>query len=168
MRYLLFFLNLNLFALGSQWKRFGVYSVFCWVVPVLVMVPALVIEFSGLDTNLRPGYGQHNCWFSSTAPVLLLVIAPLCVVMSLNAAFFSWSTYLIYSMKFKIKNESTSRTDFCLFARLALIMGLIWITGLIAAVVKLTGTVSAFIRRLARTLPLESDQFVLYSNWNDV
>lgn len=136
-----FALNLHLFALGSKWKRFRAYSVFCWVVPVLVMVPALVIEFSGLDTNVRPGYGQHNCWFSSTASLLLFVIAPLCVVMSLNVVFFSWSTYLIYSTKSKIKNKSTSRTDFCLFVRLALIMGLTWITGLIAGVVKHTGTV---------------------------
>jgi 7 transmembrane receptor (Secretin family). len=136
-----FALNMLLFALGSKWKRFSVYSVFCWVVPVLVMVPALVIEFSGLDTNFRPGYGQINCWFSSTASLLLFVIAPLCVVMSLNVVLFSWSAYLIYSTKGRIENKSTSRTDFCLFVRLALIMGLTWLTGLIATVVKLTGTV---------------------------
>jgi len=127
-----FALNINLFALGSRWKPFSVYSVFCWVVPVLVMVPTLVIEFSGLDTNVRSGYGQHSCLLSSSASLLLFVIAPLCVVMSLNVVFFSWSTYLIYSTKFKIGNKSTSLTDFCLFTRLSLIMGLTWLTGLIA------------------------------------
>jgi mannose/fructose/N-acetylgalactosamine-specific phosphotransferase system component IID len=105
------------------------------------MVPAIIIEFSGLDTNFRPGYGQHNCWFSSSASLLLFVIAPLCVVMSLNVVLFSWSAYLIYSTKFKIGNKSNLRTDFCLFTKMALIMGLTWLTGLIAGVVKLTGTV---------------------------
>jgi hypothetical protein len=104
------------------------------------MVPALVIEFSGLDTHFRPGYGQHNCWFSNPASLLVFVVAPLCVVMALNIVFFSWSAYLIYSTKFQI-DQSTSRTDFCLFVRLAVIMGLTWLTGLIAGVVKLTGIV---------------------------
>jgi hypothetical protein len=105
---------------------------FCWVVPVLLMVPVLVIEFSGLDTNVRSAYGQHSCLLSSTASLLLFVIAPLCVVMSLNVVLFSWSTYLIYSTKFKIGNKSTSPTDFCLFARWSLIMKFMWLTGLIA------------------------------------
>jgi hypothetical protein len=52
--------------------------------------------------------------------------------MSLNVVFFSWSTYLIHSTKFKIGNKSTSRADFYLFTRLTLIMGLKWLTGLIA------------------------------------
>jgi len=37
-------------------------------------------------------------------------------------------------------SQPTSHTDFCLFGRLALTMGLTWLTGLIARVVKLTGT----------------------------
>jgi hypothetical protein len=132
---------MHLFALGSKWKRFSVYSVFCWVVPVLVMLPALVVEFSGLDTNFRPGYGQHNCWFSNSDSLLVFVVAPLCVVMAVNVVLFSWSAYLIYSTKFKIENKSTSRADFRLFLKLALIMGLTWLTGLIAGVVNLTGIV---------------------------
>jgi hypothetical protein len=123
-----FALNIHVFALGSKWKRFSVYSVFCWVVPLLVIVPALVIEFSDLETKFWSGYGQHNRGFSSTASLLLFVIAPLCVVMSLNVVFSSWSSYLIYSTKFKIKIKSTSRSEFCLFAKLALIMGLTWLT----------------------------------------
>jgi hypothetical protein len=105
------------------------------------MVPALVIEFSGLDTHFRPGYGQHNCWFSNPASLLVFVVAPLCAVMALNIVFFSWSACLIYSTKFQIENRSIPRKYFCLFVRLAVVMGITWVTGLIAAVVDLTGIV---------------------------
>jgi hypothetical protein len=66
-------------------------------------------------------------------------VAPLCIVMVLNVVFFSWSAFLIYLTKSKIENKSTARTDFLLFLRLALIMGLTWITAIIAGVVNLIG-----------------------------
>jgi hypothetical protein len=59
--------------------------------------------------------------------------------MTLNVVFFSWSAFLVYSTKSKMVNKSTARTDFILFLRLALIMGLTWITGIIAEVVNVTG-----------------------------
>jgi hypothetical protein len=61
--------------------------------------------------------------------------------MVLNIVSFSWSACLIYSTKFQIENRSIPRKDFCLFLRLAVIMGLTWVTGLIAAVVDRPGTV---------------------------
>jgi hypothetical protein len=124
---------------GCNWKRFGAYSLFCWAVPALIITSALLIEFSDLDTSFRPGYGLRNCWFSNTPSLLVFVVAPLCVVMTLNVVFFCWSAFLVYSTKSKMVNKSTARTDFLLFLRLALITGLTWITGIIAEVVNLTG-----------------------------
>jgi hypothetical protein len=124
---------------GCKWKRFGAYSGCCWAVPALIVKSAPIIDFSGLDTNFRPGYGLHNCWFSNAASLLVFVVTPLCVVMALNVVFFSWSAFLVYSTKSKIENKSTARTDFLLFLRLALIMGLTWITGIIALVVNIKG-----------------------------
>jgi hypothetical protein len=124
---------------GCNWKRFGAYSLCCWAVPALIVTSAVLIEFFDLDTRFRPGYGLHNCWFSNAASLLVFVVAPLCVVMTLNVVFFSWSAFLVYSTKSKMVNKSTARTDFLLFLRLALIMGLTWITGIIAGVVNLTG-----------------------------
>jgi hypothetical protein len=125
---------------GSKWKPFSAYSGCCWAVPAIIVTSALLIEFSDLDTSFRPGYGLHNCWFSNAASLLVFVVTPLCVVMALNVVFFSWSAFLIYSTKSKIEKKSTARTEFLLFLRLALIMGLTWITGIIALVVNFKGT----------------------------
>jgi hypothetical protein len=124
---------------GCNWKRFGAYSLLCWAFPAFIITSALLIEFSDLDTRFRPGYGLRNCWFSNAASLLVFVVALLCVVMTVNVVFFSWSTFLVYSTKSKMVNKSTARTDFLLYLRLAIIMGLTWITGIIAGVVNLTG-----------------------------
>jgi hypothetical protein len=119
-----------------KWKRFGVYSAIGWVVPVLI-----ITAFFSLDTNFSPRYHLRNCWFSEAQHILVFVVAPLCVVMLLNVVFFSCSAYLVYSTKSKMENRSTARTHLCLFARLAVVMGLTWITGLVARLLNLTGNV---------------------------
>jgi hypothetical protein len=119
-----------------KWKRFGVYSVFGWVVPGLI-----ITSFFYLDTNFSPSYHLRTCWFSEARHILVFVMVPLCVVMTLNVVFFSWSAYLVYSTKSKMENRSTAKTHLCLFVRLAVIMGLTWTTGVIAGVVNLTGNV---------------------------
>jgi hypothetical protein len=127
------------------------------------MIPAVTIEFSGLDTTLRPGYGQHYCWFNSTASLLIFVVTPLCVVMLLNVVFFSWSAYLIYSTRSKIEEQSTSHTDFFLFVRLALLMGLTWLTGLLAGVLNIRGIVCPSFC-VVKTVSVVSFDFIVHNN----
>jgi hypothetical protein len=117
-----------------KWKRFTVYSAFGWVGPILI-----ITSIFSLDSNFSPSYHLRNCWFSEARHILGFVVAPLCIVMTLNVAFFSWSAYLVYSTKSKMEDRSTERTQLCLFVRLAVVMGLTWITGLVARVLNIAG-----------------------------
>ncbi|XP_069683896.1 uncharacterized protein [Periplaneta americana] len=130
---------------GSKWRRFGLYSACGWLTPGVIVGAALGVQLSRLDTNLSPGYGVHNCWFHNRDALLVFVVAPLGVVMSLNVAAFSWSAHLVFSTKTKLQATSTARTDFRLYVRLALIMGLTWITGLVAGVAGLTSVWYVFV-----------------------
>ncbi|XP_069695616.1 uncharacterized protein [Periplaneta americana] len=123
---------------GSKWQRFFSYSVACWLVPVLIVVSAVILDNSGEQTNIRPGYGVSNCWFHNRGALIVFVATPLLVVMCLNVAFFSWTSYLIHSTKSKMDKTSTARIDFRLFLRLAIIMGLTWITGIIAGLLQMS------------------------------
>jgi hypothetical protein len=129
-------MHLRSLATGMKWKRFGVYSAFGWVVPVLI-----IAFFFSPVTNFSPRHHLRNCWFSEAQHLLLFVVLPLFTIMVLNIIFFSWSAYLVYSTKSKMENRSTARTHLCLFVRLAVVMGLTWTTGLVARVLNLTGNV---------------------------
>jgi hypothetical protein len=66
--------------------------------------------------------------------------------MFLNVVFFTRCVFLVYSTKYKIENKSTALKDLILYTRLALIMGLNWITGIIDGIVYLEGIVCSTLR----------------------
>jgi hypothetical protein len=92
--------------------------------------------------------------------------------MVLNVVFFSWSAYLIYRTNPAIEYNSTARTEFLLYLRLALIMGLTWITAIIALVENLKGIGCFTLRRCLPEMCSDDDNpnipervmFLNYSN----
>lgn len=119
------------------------YSLWSWVVPAVIVGAALAAEFSTSEVlqYLRPGYGANECWFSGANGLLVFTVTPLLVVMVLNSVFFFWSAYLIHSTTSELRNMSSIHRDFRLYARLAVIMGLTWIIGLVAGYVDVLGMV---------------------------
>jgi hypothetical protein len=119
---------------GKHWWRFGVYSLWSWTCPAAVVGAALAAHFSTDQESefIRPRYGGTECYISNPMAVLIFTVGPLLVIMVLNAIFFFWSACLIRTTRSELGNVNRNRTNFHLYARLALIMGLTWAVGLIA------------------------------------
>jgi hypothetical protein len=128
---------------GKHWLRFAVYSLCSWTFPAAVVGAALAANISTeqVPEFLRPNYGGMKCYISNATAVLIFTVGPLLVIMVLNAIFFFWSACLIRTMRFEVANATTKRTTFRLYARLALMMGLTWVVGLIAAFVDVIGMI---------------------------
>jgi formate hydrogenlyase subunit 3/multisubunit Na+/H+ antiporter MnhD subunit len=116
-----------------KWKRFGVYSAFGWVVPVLIITGNLLAVFITNHTR--------NSWFNKERRILVFYVAPISIIMALNVVFFSWSASLVYSTKSKMENRSTARTQLCLFVRLFVVMGITWAGDLLAFIFDISGNV---------------------------
>jgi sterol desaturase/sphingolipid hydroxylase (fatty acid hydroxylase superfamily) len=111
------------------------------MVPAVIVGVAVAAEFSTDEVleYLRPGYGVSECWFNSASSLLAFIVGPLSVVMILNAVLFFWSAYLIHATTSEMRNAPSTHRDFRLYGRLALIMGMTWIIGLVAAFVDTLG-----------------------------
>jgi hypothetical protein len=111
------------------------------MVPAAVIGAALGAEFSSDEVSryVQPGYGANDCWINSASGLLIFTVLPLVVVMALNAVFFCWSACLIHTTTSVLLNTSRARKEFRLYVRLALIMGLTWVTGLIAGFADISG-----------------------------
>jgi hypothetical protein len=75
------------------------------------------------------------CWFGQRKAILIYFAAPLAVILSINLLLFISSAYMIRSTTAKSptsSNQASSRKQLGLYVRLALIMGLSWLAGLIA------------------------------------
>ena len=130
------------FCAGKQWSRFSVYSALSWLVPAVFSAAALAVQYLDLGPHdFHPGFGRVSCWFSNPKALLVFLLAPTLVVMVLNLMFFCWSAYIVFSTTMNMRSATNSQQDFWLYARLALIMGLTWITGIIGSYIDIEGKI---------------------------
>ena len=129
-------------AMGGQWKKFALYTLFGWVAPLTLVTVTVVIEHlkETVPSEYRPGFGENGiCWFSNKRALVVYFAVPFGGVMGANIFLFICSARMIYLTR---KNTSVKmitttgcfnpKTNFLLYVRLATIMGLTWITGLVA------------------------------------
>lgn len=122
---------------GKQWKKFMLYSAWSWLAPAVFTVSAVLVDFAPavtVDIYLRPLFGVHSCWFGHRQSLLVFFALPLAVVMICNIIFFATSAHMIFSTTSTTRYTASGSTqrDFRLYIRLALVMGLTWVTGLLA------------------------------------
>jgi len=125
---------------GPQWCKFLLYSGVGWLLPALATAAATTIdlmEFPEVPDSLRPGFSESDinlCWFSKKDALIIYFIVPFCVIMFLNLVFFLMSGYFVWETSRSTAKITTSgpKTNFYLYARLSTLMGLTWITGIVA------------------------------------
>ena len=101
----------------------------------------------------RPGFGTTDlCWFANKMALLVYFAVPFAGVMGVNIFLFLYSAHLVSDTTKGVTSKMTStcgggypRTNFFLYLRLAIIMGLTWIVGLVAGFVNLTPMWYAFV-----------------------
>ncbi|GBN83765.1 G-protein coupled receptor Mth2 [Araneus ventricosus] len=117
------------------WRRLLLYSLYSWTIPAILTILVKIFDSTELlSEEYRPSFGADFCWFGQRRALMVFFAVPLIVVMILNAAFFLDVTFVISraTLKTSRSHEATLKKRFFMFMRLALIMGLTWIVGLVA------------------------------------
>jgi len=126
---------------GSQWRKFSLYSTVAWGLPVAFVTVVTILDYvESMPEAFRPGFGVTElCWFSNKMALLVYFAVPFAGVMGLNIFLFVFSACMVYDTTRATSKMATCgpRTNFHLYLRLAVIMGLTWITGLAAGFVDL-------------------------------
>ena len=125
---------------GSQWRKFAIYSTLGWGLPLaFTTVVALMDTMEGIPTDYQPGFGQTAlCWFSQKMALLIYFALPFAGIMGVNIFLFVFSACMVFDTTQSTAKMTTScgpKTNFYLYMRLAIIMGLTWIIGLAAGFV---------------------------------
>ncbi|XP_069190839.1 uncharacterized protein [Procambarus clarkii] len=128
---------------GKQRSKFLFYCVYGWLLPALAVVVTVTLDMTapaGLSPQFLPSFGQRWCWFGKRKALLVFFGAPLFTVMALNVVFFLMTSYTIGTSTQSTLQKSSSPQDkkqFVLYVRLAVLMGLTWITGIVAGYLQL-------------------------------
>ena len=126
---------------GTQWRKFALYSTLAWGVPMaLVTIVSIMDHVEAVPQAYRPGFGDTNlCWFSNKMALLIYFAVPFAGIMGLNMFLFVFSACMVFdttrSTSKMTTNPCSPQTNFYLYLRLAVIMGLTWIIGLVAGFV---------------------------------
>ena len=125
---------------GSQWRKFAIYSTLGWGLPLaFTTVVTLMDTMEGIPTDYKPGFGLTAlCWFSKKMALLIYFALPFAGIMGVNIFLFVFSACMVFDTTQSTAKMTTScgpRTNFYLYMRLAIIMGLTWIIGLAAGFV---------------------------------
>ncbi|XP_022653546.1 uncharacterized protein LOC111247163 isoform X3 [Varroa destructor] len=124
---------------GPQWKRFTFYSIYSWGMTAFIVGLSIVLEHDPdfLPPEYRPAFGKYTCWFGHRKALLIFFVAPTGTIMMLNFLFFLLTALMIISSSSAsasiVKDPSSSvRTNYRLYSRLAIMLGLVWSTGFFA------------------------------------
>ena len=134
-------------ASGKQMSRYIVYASYALLISSISSALVLCLDldppryFTESDFDLRPHFQQGSCWFQNRLSLLIFFVAPVAIILLINFVLFILTSVIIVKTSastasaFKSQSSSQARRDFPLYVRLSVLMGLTWITGLIASLI---------------------------------
>lgn len=122
---------------SSLFRRFLAYVVISVALPTLIIVVAIILEFT--DSSFKPEYGEREvCWLSNGKGILVFVIGPVLLSLFLSFCFFAFTMIAIIKkiQQTNFARKTTNRSYFVVYLKLTIILGLTWILGIVGAFVK--------------------------------
>lgn len=128
---------------GKQWVKFITYSLYGWLVPAMALAALVTLDLVrpvGMAAEYYPYLGERWCWFGHRKALLVFFAAPLMAIMVINIVLFILSARIIAETTqstAKMTTCSPQHHQFKLYMRLALLMGVSWISGIVAGYLQL-------------------------------
>ncbi|CAL1283302.1 unnamed protein product [Larinioides sclopetarius] len=127
--------NLRVSMKGFKPKKYICNSLISWGISLLFAAAALIADnVDGIDELYKPRF-EEACWFRSKVSLLAFFAGPLFALIGVNFLLFGVTAYNIFSNRMKTgdsSNRAYLKKNYLTYLRLAVIMGVTWITGLIA------------------------------------
>ncbi|XP_055946329.1 G-protein coupled receptor Mth2-like [Argiope bruennichi] len=132
--------NLRSSVKGFRLKKYIYNSLICWGTASVFAAAALIADnIEGIDESYRPKFDE-SCWFRSKTSLLSFFAGPVFTIICLNFILFAVTAYSIFVNRMKAGDSSKRayiKKNYLTYLRLAVIMGVTWITGLLAPLVNL-------------------------------
>ncbi|KAL1421901.1 hypothetical protein MTO96_022610 [Rhipicephalus appendiculatus] len=123
----------------GNWKSLVRYAFAGWGSPLVVVGVASILNWTKGDSPLSPSYGSSRCFINKKWSHVAFFLAPMLALLFVDIGFYLHTVFTIrrtesQSKKFDFKaNEKPSRI--LLFVKLASIMGVSWLLGLVSGLV---------------------------------
>ncbi|XP_066941801.1 uncharacterized protein [Macrobrachium rosenbergii] len=126
----------------ETWKHYRIYSLVCWSLPVFAVALLIAVDKlrpPGIPESLLPKLGEYWCWFGQRLSLLLFFVVPMMISSIFILVFFIKTSRLIsrhHQEQSRIPGIQRDRDLYKTNRRLAVSMGLTWVTALVAGFVE--------------------------------
>ncbi|OQV19552.1 hypothetical protein BV898_06326 [Hypsibius exemplaris] len=123
------------------YTHFVRYSLFAWLAPGVPVVTGLIFDATLPDSPFSPIYGKKICYVGRRRALWVLFGAPVALLLTVNIILYIvtatalWKSYRRRrSLNTSVEKPATqsASSQYRLYVKLAMIMGLAWITGFLA------------------------------------
>ncbi|XP_060865535.1 G-protein coupled receptor Mth2-like isoform X2 [Metopolophium dirhodum] len=123
-------------------KKFIIYSIYAWGSTALITIITYGMEkYLPAADPIRPEFGNHSCWFSSSTATLLYFYGPIGILLLSNLLMFIHTAIMIvkHMSDARVLSGTESRRNvdhekqrFMLYLKLFIVMGVNWLAEIIS------------------------------------
>ncbi|GAB1603460.1 probable G-protein coupled receptor Mth-like 3 [Argonauta hians] len=121
----------------SEKRSFFTYSLYSWLSPILLVLPAILMDKYIPNSKFAPNYGINEfCWINKGWSILLFFAGPLGVIILINFILYIQTACTIHTINKFTRQHSDKNDAVTIFinVKLCLLTGITWIIGYIAVV----------------------------------
>ncbi|GFT95653.1 probable G-protein coupled receptor Mth-like 3 [Nephila pilipes] len=125
---------------SNKSKIFLKYSLFAWLCTVCLVLLSIIIDNSLPKGNsFRPRYAEPTCWLNSKKGLLIFFVSPATILLIANIVLFGITAFHFrkVSRQTKMVNNFSDKVRYFLYLKLAVVLGLTWILGLVAGITRM-------------------------------
>ncbi|XP_003747054.2 uncharacterized protein LOC100897709 [Galendromus occidentalis] len=117
------------------------YAIFAFLGTLSVVSPALALDFLVPSSGFAPMYGEEVCWFGNRGGFMMFFAVPVLIIILANFALFIITAVKVRSVQKKARSltqQSNFKSEIVrmkLYLRLAVIIGLTWLFGVLTFLV---------------------------------
>ncbi|KAG8186086.1 hypothetical protein JTE90_027080 [Oedothorax gibbosus] len=116
------------------------YSLYAWTSSLAMVIISVVMDASlTTSSKVRPKYGDPICWFNNKKGLLVFFVVPATILLLANISLFAATAFHIHkvSKQTKMVNNFSDKVRYYLYLKLAVVLGLTWILGLLAGITQM-------------------------------
>ncbi|XP_076469776.1 adhesion G-protein coupled receptor D1-like [Babylonia areolata] len=112
------------------------WHLYAWLSPLLLVVPAVALDFSALGGEWAAVYdqGQGRCWVSIGQAGLIFLVGPAFLVSLINVAFIAHTHHIMSTQRTLFEDAQTMFLEVKTCTMLVVLVGVTWLLGLPATV----------------------------------
>lgn len=107
-----------------------------WLFPFIMLIVAYTLDHTDIPVKYRPQFGGLACWFTQRSALMYYFFVPVAICIVINTVLFILTSIALrqaFQNSASVRSTRGRSSEFRVYAKLFILMGLTWTVGFVAA-----------------------------------